>query len=93
MFPAFHASKNARTISTFPDTTAIIRTGWTGRKAGANFRTSVYMTFLGKAVFTPEFAAHRLGIEHATSLAYYKVDDISLRRLAEGFPRVRLLQA
>jgi hypothetical protein len=30
--------------------------------------TDIYMTFLGKAVFTPEFAARRLGLKRARSL-------------------------
>ena len=52
--------------------------------------TDVYMTFLGRAVFTPEFAARRLGIEKATSLAYNAKDNPVLRTVVSEFPRVEL---
>lgn len=48
------------------------------------------MTFLGKAVFTPELAARRLGLERARSLADYETDNPIPRELASEFPRVEL---
>jgi hypothetical protein len=54
--------------------------------------TNVYMTFLGKAVFTTELAMRRLGLEHARSVAYYETDNTVLRELASEFLRVELRQ-
>jgi hypothetical protein len=52
--------------------------------------TDVYMTFLGKTVFTPEFAARRLGLRRARGIGYYETDNPVLREVASEFPRVEL---
>lgn len=53
--------------------------------------TNVYMTFLGKGVFTPELAMRRLGVADAHTLAYYETDNPVLRELAREFPRLQLI--
>lgn len=53
---------------------------------------NIYMTFLGKAVFSRELAERRLGLDRARTLAYYETDNPVLRELAAEFPHVELIR-
>lgn len=53
--------------------------------------SNVYMTFLGKAVFSRELAERGLGLEQARTLAYYATDNPVLREIARDFPHVSLI--